>query len=104
MILGFSDICNQDNYRIINFTVPEFLTVDAPLKTRVIFHDGHYLPSNRFLRMDFDRSLAASAYGGTVIDDYEEQEADHFMEDLGIFDDEIDYLGQMVNTVGYGGL
>jgi hypothetical protein len=55
MILGYHDICNQDNYRIINFTVPEFLTVNVPLKTHVIFHDGPHGPTDRFLRMHFDR-------------------------------------------------
>jgi hypothetical protein len=41
--------------------------------------------------MHFEQCLAVSAYGGDVRDDYKEQEIDEFMEDLGIFDDEIDY-------------
>jgi len=41
--------------------------------------------------MHFERCLAVSAYGGDVRDDYKEQEIDEFMEDLGIYDDEIDY-------------
>ena len=41
--------------------------------------------------MHFEQCLAVSAYGGDVRDDYKEQEIDEFMEDLGIYDDEINY-------------
>ena len=82
---------NQDNYRIINFEGPELLSGDAPLKTHLTLSDGPYRPSDRFLRKHFERCLAVSAYGGDPRDDYKEQEIDILMEDLGIYDDEIDY-------------
>jgi hypothetical protein len=56
----YLDIYNQDNYRIINFESPELLSGDAPLK-----NPPHaYHPSDRFLRMHFERCLTVSAYGG----------------------------------------
>jgi hypothetical protein len=87
----YLDIYNQDNYRIINFESPELLSGDAPLKTHLMLSDGPNRPSDRFLRMHFERSLAVSAYGGDPRDDYKEQEIDAFMEELGIYDDAIDY-------------
>jgi hypothetical protein len=91
LIFGYSDIYSQDNYRIINFEGLEFLSGDTPLKTHLTLSDGPYRPSDHFLRMHFERCFAISAYGGDVRDDYKEQEIDEFMEDLGIYDDEIDY-------------
>ena len=88
---GYSDIYNQDNYRIINFEVPESLSSDAaPLKTHLTLCDGPHRPSDRFLRMHFERCVAVSAYGGDVRDDYG-QEINMFMDDLGVYDDEMDY-------------
>jgi hypothetical protein len=90
LILGVTLIYNQDNYCIINFE-PDLLSGDAPLKTHLTLSDGPYRPSDRFLRIHFKRCIAVSACRGDVKDDYEEQEIEMFMEDLGIFDDEIDY-------------
>ena len=84
-----SDIYNQDNYRIINFE-PELLSADAPLKSHLTLGDGPYRPSDRFLRLHFKRCLAVSACRGDVNDDYKRQEIENFMDELGIFDDEID--------------
>jgi len=40
--------------------------------------------------LHFQRCLAVSAFGGDVSEDYKEQEIVGFMEELGVFDDEID--------------
>ena len=83
-ILGYSDICyNQDNYRIINFEVPESLSCDAaPLKTHLTLSEGPHRPSDRFLRLHFERCIAVSAYGGDPRDDFRGQEINIFMEEL----------------------
>ena len=71
--------------------MPELLSGDAPLKTHLTLSDGPNRPSDRFLRMHFERCLAVSAYGGDIRFEYQDQEIDAFMDDLGIYDDEIDY-------------
>ena len=53
--------------------------------------DGPYRPSDHFLRLHFKQCLTVSACRGDVNDDYEEQEIDIFLDDLGIYDDLIDY-------------
>jgi hypothetical protein len=89
--LASSNIYNlQDNYRIVNFEGAELLTGDAPLKTHLSLTNGLHRPSDNFLRMHFMRCLSVSAFGGNAREDYEEQEIDHFMEDLGIYDGEVD--------------
>jgi len=40
--------------------------------------------------LHFQRCLAVSACGGDATEDYEEQEISCFMEELGIYDDEMD--------------
>jgi len=80
----------QDDYRIINFEGLEFLTGDMPLKTHLTLSGGPHQPSDRFLRLHFERCLLVSACGGDVRDDYGEEEIDEFMEDLGVFDNEMD--------------
>ena len=70
----------------------ESLSSDAaPLKTHLTLTDGPHRPSDRFLRMHFERCLAVSAYGGDVKDDYKEQEIQTFSEELGVYDGEMDY-------------
>ena len=43
-----------------------------------------------FIRLHFRRCLAVSVCRGDVLEDYEDQEIGIFMEELGVFDDEID--------------
>jgi hypothetical protein len=40
--------------------------------------------------LHFQRCLFVSACGGDATDDYEEQEIDLFMEELGVFDNDMD--------------
>ena len=80
----------QDNYRIILFEGSERLDSGTPLKSHLTFIDGPYRPSDRFLRLHFIRCLTAGVCHGDVLDDYKEQEIENFMEELGVFDDEID--------------
>ncbi|KAF8524097.1 hypothetical protein BU17DRAFT_63456 [Hysterangium stoloniferum] len=47
-------------------------------------------PSDRFLRLHFQECLAVSACRGDVMEDYHEQEIENFMEELGVYDGEID--------------
>ena len=44
----------------------------------------------RFLRLHFIRCLTAGVCHGDVLEDYKEQEIENFMEELGVFDGEID--------------
>ena len=60
------------------------------LKSHATFVDGHDRPSDRFLRLHFQRCLATSACAGNATEDYQEQEIDCFMEELGVFDNEMD--------------
>jgi hypothetical protein len=40
--------------------------------------------------LHFERCLSVSAYGGDVFDDYARDEIDNFMEELGVYDNEMD--------------
>jgi len=81
----------DDKYRIIDFEGAEFSGGHTPLNTHLALSDGPHRPSDRFLRLHFVRCLAVSICGGDIREDYKEQEIDHFMEDLGIYDDEVDF-------------
>jgi hypothetical protein len=71
---GIDDV--QDNYRIVVFEGLESLSSGAqPLKSHLT--DGPFRPSG------FSVCL------GDVIDDYEDQEIDNFMEELGVYVGEI---------------
>ena len=48
-------------------------------------------PGDRFLRLHFQRCLVHSAGRGDVQEDYRPQEIRNFMEELGVFDNEIDF-------------
>jgi hypothetical protein len=61
-----------------------------PLKSHLNLVDGPYRPSDQFLRLHFELCLAVSACGGDVTEDYGEHEIELFMDDLGVYDDEID--------------
>ena len=45
----------QDEYRIIIFEGSECITGGTPLESRLIFVDGPDRPSDRFLRLHFQR-------------------------------------------------
>jgi hypothetical protein len=79
----------QDHYRIIVFEGSESLNSGTPLKTHLTLVDGPHRPSDRFLRLHFRRCLAVSVCRGSVMEDYREQEIDLFMEELGVYDNEI---------------
>jgi hypothetical protein len=85
---GIHDI--QDNYRIIIFEGSERLNSSASLKSHLTLLDGPYRPSDRFLRLHFKECLAVSVCRGDVMEDYRDQEIESFMEELGVYDDEID--------------
>ncbi|KAF8816775.1 hypothetical protein BYT27DRAFT_7181214 [Phlegmacium glaucopus] len=80
----------DDNYRIIAFEGLENLNGGAPLKSHLTLIDGPYRPSDRFLRLHFNECLAVSVCRGDVLEDYREQEIELFMEELGVFDNEMD--------------
>jgi hypothetical protein len=60
------------------------------LKSHLTLIDGPNRPSDRFLRLHFHGCLAVSVCRGDVNEDYREQEIDNFMEELGVYDNEID--------------
>ena len=60
------------------------------LKSHATFIDGHDRPSDRFLDLHFRRCLNVSVCGGDLAKDYMDQEIDTFMEELGVYDDEMD--------------
>lgn len=78
----------QDNYRVIAFEGLGCLNGGAPLKRRLTLENR---PSDRFLRLHFHRCLAVSMCRGDVTEDYGEQEIENFMDELGVFDNEIDF-------------
>jgi hypothetical protein len=82
----------QDDYRIILFEGRESLKSGTTLKHHLSLTDGPHRPSDQFLRLHFSRCLAVSVCRGDVTEDYEEQEIENFMEELGYYD------GEMVNT------
>ncbi|KAM6489284.1 hypothetical protein JOM56_015185, partial [Amanita muscaria] len=79
----------KDHYRIILFEGSESLNSGAPLKSHLTLIDGPYRPRDRFLRLHFSRCLAVSVCRGDVMEDYKEQEIENFMEELGVYDGEI---------------
>jgi len=80
----------QDNYRIVVFERSESMKGHAPLKSHLTLVDGHDRPSDRFLRLHFQRCLTVSVCGGNPTEDYKDQEIDLFMEEFGVYDDEMD--------------
>ena len=84
-------IPTQDNYRIVIFDSSELILTNAtPLKSHAIFVDTNDRPSDQYLRLHFQRCLTVSACGGNPTEDYKYQEIDLFMEELGVYDDEMD--------------
>ncbi len=81
---GIHDI--QDNYRIIVFEGSERLNT---LQSHLTLVDVDQ-PSDCFLRLHFKECLAVSACRGAVLEDYQDQEIESFMEELGVYDGEID--------------
>jgi len=80
----------DDNYHIVNFDGPEYFKGDVSLKMHLTLANGPHQPSDRFLRLHFERCLAVSAFGGGIESDYTGEEIDSFMEVLGVFDNQID--------------
>ncbi|KAF8798357.1 hypothetical protein BYT27DRAFT_7123584 [Phlegmacium glaucopus] len=80
----------DENYRIVVFDGSENMKCRAPLKSHLTFVNGHNRPSDRFLRLHFQRCLTVSVCGGNPTEDYKDQEIDLFMEELGVYDDEMD--------------
>ncbi|XP_006457001.1 hypothetical protein AGABI2DRAFT_122876 [Agaricus bisporus var. bisporus H97] len=80
----------DDNRRIVVFEGSESLNNGAPLKTHLTRSHGSDGPNDSFLRLHFKECLAVSVCLGDVREDYEEQEIEIFMEDLGVYDNEID--------------
>ena len=60
------------------------------MKSHLTVIDGPNRPSDRFLRLHFNGCLAASVCRGDVMEDYQEQEIENFMEELGVYNNEID--------------
>jgi len=82
----------EDNYRIILFEGSESLKSGTTLKRHMNLIDGPHRPSDQFLRLHLRRCLAVSVCRGDVMEDYEEQEIENFMEEHGYYD------GEMVDT------
>jgi len=80
----------DDGYRIIIFERPERFKDDISPQTHLALVDGPFRPSDHFLRLHFKQCLAVSACRGDAREDYYDQEIDIFMEELGVFDDEMD--------------
>lgn len=81
----------QDNYRIVVFDSSTLKDPSATsLKSHVTFVDGRDRPSDRYLYLHFQRCLVVSVCGGSPIEDYGDQEIEIFMEELGVYDNEID--------------
>ena len=68
----------------------ESLSSGIPLKSHLTLIDGPYRPSDKFLRMHFRKCIAVSVCCGDVLDDYDEPVIEGLMEELGVFDNEID--------------
>jgi hypothetical protein len=60
------------------------------LKSHLLLKDGPDQLNDQFLRLHFWRCLKVSVCRGDVSEDYEDQEIDNFMRELGVFDGEID--------------
>jgi len=52
--------------------------------------EGRDRSSDQFLRLHFRQCLAVSVCRGDIMEDYKEQEVENFMEELGVYDGEID--------------
>ena len=85
---GIYDI--QDNYRIIIFEGSERLNNSAPLKSHLTLIDGPYRLNDRFLCLHFIECLVVSVCRGDVMEDYKDQEIENFMDELGVWDGEIE--------------
>jgi hypothetical protein len=79
----------QDNYRIVIFD-GSMLKDATSIKSHITFDDGQDRPSDRYLHLHFQRCLTVSVCGGNSREDYKDQEIDLFMEELGVYDDEMD--------------
>jgi len=84
-------ILTQDNYRSFVFDKSERMLDAAPFKSHVTFAEGQDRPTDQFLRLHFQRCLAVSVCGRDPTEDYEEQEIGLFMEELGLYDDTMDF-------------
>jgi hypothetical protein len=85
------DGCGNDNdYRIIVFEGSELLNNSAPLKSHLTLIDGPYRLSVHFLCGHFNERLVVSVCHGDVIEDYKDQEIENFMEELGVYNGEIE--------------
>ena len=60
------------------------------MRSHLTLIDGPNRPSDRFLRLHFNACLAVSVCCGDVNEGYREQEIENFMEELGVFNNEID--------------
>ncbi|KAF8804988.1 hypothetical protein BYT27DRAFT_7105837 [Phlegmacium glaucopus] len=78
----------DDNYHIVVFDGSESMKGHAPLKSHLTFYTNR--PSDRFLRLHFQRCLTVRVCGGDPTEDYRDQEIDLFIEELGVYDDEMD--------------
>jgi len=91
----------DDGYRVILFEGCETLNSDAPLKSHLTLKDGPDRPSDRFLRLHFRECLAVCVCLGDVMEDYREQEIENFMEELGVYDGEMDTSDPMVDPTRF---
>ncbi|KAF8624197.1 hypothetical protein AX17_007186 [Amanita inopinata Kibby_2008] len=80
----------DDNYRIIVF---EGMECPSMLQSHLILRDGVH-PPDHFLRLHFKECLVVSVCRGDVLEDYEEGEIENFMEQLGVYDKNMDYNDQ----------
>ena len=84
-------ILMQDNYCIVIFDGSErMLKGTTSLKSHVTFVDGRDRPSDQYLCLHFQRCLTVCACGENPTEDYKDKEIDLFMEELGVYDDEMD--------------
>ena len=82
----------QDNYHIIIFdgsTLKRCHLIKKPCHL-CCWSGWQDRPSDRYLRLHFQRCLTVSTCGGNPTEDYKDQEINVFMEELGVYDDEMD--------------
>jgi hypothetical protein len=79
----------QHDYCIYVFEGSESLS-GPPLKSHLTLSDGPYRPSDRFLHLHFQQCLAISVCGSNILRDYGDQEIEGFMDELGVYNNEID--------------
>ena len=87
-IFAYDTDDTKDNYCIILFEGLESLKSGTMLKCHLNLIDGPHWPSNQFLHLHFRWCLAISVCYGDVMEDYEEQEIENFIEELGYYDGE----------------